>query len=270
MILRFWSKTVGKLILSCVAIWPLISTANTTIVLDQAGQRPVELFTQALLEKAYSNVGVNIKYIPIPLARSYVEANAGRIDGLRGRVGFADNRYPNLVKIEYPLIQFNVVLVVDHTRGTTCSEKDLKKVGTVRGFRALEHYLESHILNLPIVEFTDRNNVLEQLQAHRLDAVILTESMIEDHWFSTNPKWSRYLLTSTSTFHFLHKRHTALASRISDEIVKLEVSGWIDEQRHRFQLDSLSNLQLYSRYRDAIKNDHKDPDLVKTICNRPI
>jgi hypothetical protein len=220
------------------------------IVLDEAGDRSVEVFTQNVLERAYKELGITIRYNAVPLARSYREANSGRLDGLRGRVGTVVDSYPNLIKVDVPLVTFNVILIVDKEdcRSVTsdpeqeCDINQLSRVGTVRGFKALQDYRERNPLPFDVLELVSKEQTLEMLAADKLQAAILTESLIPEELFEQHPSWSSYLLTSVSLYHYLHNKHEELARDIAQVLSGLESSGWLEEQRrfHRLRVKSLA------------------------------
>lgn len=214
------------------------------IYLDEAGDSSVEMYTRSVLERAYDELGRGIRYNSVPLARSYLEANSGRLDGLRGRVGTAAQNYPNLIKVDVPLLTFNVVLIVNKEacRKVTpdseqpCDINQLSKVGTVRGFKALQDYRQANPLPFDVLELVSREQTLDMLTTDKLQAVILTESLVAEELFENHPYWSSYLLTSVSLYHYLNKKHEKLVGDIQEVLTNLERIGWLEEQRKFYKL----------------------------------
>ena len=238
------------LIISPVEAYMKQEVVNSEIILDQAGERAVEIFTQRVLERAYRELGIKVRYNVVPLARSYREANSGRLDGLRGRVGTVPGSYPNLIKIDVPLVTFNVILIVNKEAcrivtsnpGQECDINQLSRVGTVRGFKALQDYQEENPLPFDVLELVSKEQTLEMLAANKLQAAILTESLVPDSLFEQHPYWSSYLLTSVGLFHYLNNKHEDLVRDITHVLSDLECTGWLEEQRqvHKLKIKSLA------------------------------
>src|SRR5690625_4635247 len=64
---------------------------------------PVADSVAQILEEAYAELGVTLRYVDMPRNRSLTEANAGRIAGEMGRVPSLDEYYPNLIQVPFPL-----------------------------------------------------------------------------------------------------------------------------------------------------------------------
>jgi hypothetical protein len=228
-----------------MAVWAHEGDIERVIVLDKAGERSIEIFTRSVLERAYKELGIKVRYDEVPLARSYKEANSGRLDGLRGRVGTVSRSYPNLIKVDVPLVTFNVILIVNKeacskvTSNTEmdCDVNQLSLVGTVRGFKALQDYQENSPLPFDVLELVSKEQTLEMLAANKLQAVILTESLVAEEMFEQHPKWSSYLLTSVGLYHYLHAEHSVLAEDVERILTRYKKTGWLQEQRRHFKLE---------------------------------
>ncbi len=232
------------MLFSSVAIVANEQFETQRIYLDKAGDLSVEKFTRHVLEKAYSELDIDVQYRSVPLARSYREANAGRLDGLRGRVGTVANTYSNLVKIDLPLVTFNVILIVDknacrqvtNDKSKECDISQLSNVGTVRGFKALEDYRKTNPLPFDVLELVSKEQTLDMLSANKLQAAILTESLVAQDLFEKHPQWGTYLLTTVGLYHYLNKKHELLIDELTRKLEELESKGWLDAQRSHFNM----------------------------------
>lgn len=215
----------------------LYSSAETPkILLDGPGQEPASLFIQSLLEKAYSNIGYEVEYQYIPLARSWVEADAGRIDGLRGRVGVVAERYPNLVRVPYPLLDFNLILIADRRVCGACMLPQIERIATIRGMEAARVFLRDKP-DLEVLELTDTAQGIRMLQARKVQGFLASEPMIPDSFYETHPHWVKHVLVSLEDYHYLNRGQAMLVDEVSSELYKLEASGEVQKLRDKYGIE---------------------------------
>ncbi|WP_026375923.1 hypothetical protein [Aestuariibacter salexigens] len=204
------------------------------IILDGKGDEPAAMFVQALLERAYGNLGYQIEYRSMPLARSWVEANAGRLDGLRARIDEAAATYPNLVKVPFTLFEFKLLLVGDRRRCGACDLSQIESVATVRGLRAVSEELKDRLSAIELVELTTPEQVLTLLEGERVDAILLADPMLPPDFFGTNPHWIQHALVTYPDYHYLNKRYSPLAESLAQELMRLEELGEVALLRERY------------------------------------
>jgi hypothetical protein len=118
-----------------------------------------------------------------------------------------------------------------------CDINQLSEVGTVRGFKALEDFREKNPLPFDVLELISKEQTLDMLSAGKLQAVILTESLVPEGLFEQNPHWASYLLTSVALYHYLNHQHVALVPEITEALKSLERAGWLEEQRRQYKLN---------------------------------
>lgn len=80
------------------------SVVRLTTSIDRGYAAPAE----ALLREAYESLGLQIEYLPWPLARSDLELSAGRVDGVAMRPGAYFDRSPRLYKVDVPLMKLDL------------------------------------------------------------------------------------------------------------------------------------------------------------------
>lgn len=209
--------------------------APNIIELEGPSEAPTAQFVQQVLEAAYSQLGHQVRYQKIPHARSFVEANEGRLDGLRARTGNLSETYPNLVQVPFPLYKFEVVLVGDRRRCGACDISQLKRVATVRGFKALEDYLlQNPQPHLNINRITEGTQVREMLRLGKVDAAFVavlggnTASLnLDEHYvFQT--------LTTSYGYHYVHKKHKTLAKALGEQLHTFQQSGLLSDLREQY------------------------------------
>lgn len=212
-----------------------------TLKLDGHGDKPKSnavQFVEQVLESAYKPLGYSLTYQPLPLARSFVEANQGRLDGLRARVSSSAERYSNLYAVPFALFDFEVLLLGNREHCGYCDLQQLNTVATIRGFKALDDYFSQLAYQPAIVRLTGVTQVLDMLQKGRVDAVILpSNGLPEQYWRDIN-RWSKYPLISLPDFHFLHKQHQPLIPLLLEQFQKMQQSGELQALRSKYGMQA--------------------------------
>ena len=146
------------------------------------------------------------------------------MDGLQGRVEKQSLRYQNLIKVDVPLIDFNVVIVADRSQCGECNVEQIRTAATVNGYAALALYLEDHTLSFTPLYLTDRAAVQRMFDAKRIEAMIMSDVLLAEHYFTDTDKWRVFNLCEMQTFHYLHKRHQGLVSVITERLMAIALA----------------------------------------------
>lgn len=211
-----------------------IAQANAepkTIELDGPSEAPAALFVQELLEEAYSNIGIKVTYRQIPLARSFVEANKGELDGLRARTVGVAKAFNNLVQVPYELFDFSVVLIGDRRICGACELSQLDTVVVPRGFQAFEELFSQARKKLSITEVTSGQQSLDMLLAGKVQGAIISDVQVPEEYFELNHHWVKNTLAVFPDFHYLHKKHRHLIPQLTAELRRLESVGFVSKLR---------------------------------------
>lgn len=218
-----------------MAVAPSLVAANPKFIeLEGKSTTPAAMFVQDVLEKAYAKIGLEVRYRQVPLARSFVEANSGRLDGLRARIGSVSDKYPNLVKIPFNLLDFKLVLVADRRVCGVCDLSQLTHVVTSRGLKAFEDYIADKPYQLNVTELTSLDRSLSMLAEGKVQAAILPDINIPDKYFDTHPHWVKHTLAVLPDYHYLHNKHTDLAAKLLQEFQNMQASGEMSRLRKQY------------------------------------
>ena len=191
------------------------------LVFDRIGNNAPQVKAAKSIKDAYESIGYQVKYQTMPLIRSYREANEGRLDGLQGRVEKQNLHYPNLIKIDVPLIDFNVVVIADRSQCGECDLEQISTAATVNGYAALSLYLDDNHLPFKPLYLTNRLAVERLFDAKRVQSMILSDVLVDDEYFTDTDKWRVFYLCKMQTFHYLHKKHEALVSAITERLSEI-------------------------------------------------
>lgn len=184
---------------------------------------PVGLFLRSVLKKSYAELGYNINYIPVPLGRSLIEVNSGRLDGFLTRTGSITKEYPNLVKVPFSLLQSKILLFTNPNICGQCNISQLSSVATIQGFKAFDSYMADNPTELTITQVTKPKQALGMLAAGRVEGVVLPHNVAFSDQY--DEKWNTRVISTYSSYHFIHKKHLKLVPKLQEQFEILHSSG---------------------------------------------
>lgn len=207
-----------------------------TIELEGPSTTPAALFVQDVLERAYDSIGYQVVYRDVPLARSFVEANKGELAGLRARVGAVADKYPNLVKVPFEILNFNLVLMADRRVCGACELSTINQVALTRGGVAIQELLGDSLKSKDVVEATTGTQALELLKAGKVQAAVLSDTNVPQEYYQLNHHWMKRTLAVLPDYHYLHKSYGHLVPGLQKELEKLQSDGTIARLRSKYGL----------------------------------
>ncbi|WP_289027823.1 hypothetical protein [uncultured Paraglaciecola sp.] len=181
---------------------------------------PLSKYLRDVLDKSYENLGFQVEHYGYPMARSIVEANAGRLDGVLIRTDTVTNEYPNLLKVPYALAEFEIMLVTDPARCHPCDVENLDIVATVRGFKAFDYYLAKNPFAPHVTQVLNMKHLLEMLSSGRVNGIVLPYH--KDVGIELNDRWATKVIDVYPSYHFVHKKHAKLIPILLEQFKMLE------------------------------------------------
>lgn len=222
--------------------------SKKVIELEGPSSTPAALYVQDVLKRVYDNIGYQIKYRQVPLGRSFIEANKGELDGLRARVGTVADKYPNLIKVPFEILDFSLVLLADRRVCGVCDLSSINRLAVTRGIVALEGRLAEQLASKALVEVTSSTQNLELLVAGKVQAAIMSDTNVPPEYYALNHHWMKRTLTVLPDYHYLHKKHRRLVPLLYAELETLQANGTIAALRKNYGLrpvlSTLDNMVL--------------------------
>ena len=219
-----------KFLLTAVCLWLsqcgwAANKPDNIIVLDGPSNSPTALFVQELLEQAYLQLGYQVEYQKVPLARSFVEANSGHIDGLRARVKSVPDTYKNLLRVPFPIVDFEIMLLGNSGRCGQCTLQEVKNLAVPRGYLAITEYIAKGNYKIDMLDVISTTKALQMLKAQRVDAVVVADVNLPEQIQSSETDWTVNSLTTLADYHYLHKRHKDLVLPLTKVLKRMSENG---------------------------------------------
>lgn len=215
-----------------------ISIAAEKLVFTSVKGAYIQQISEAVLKAAYAKLEIDFETSWLPPKRAIMIASSGESDGEISRVNIVTKHHPDLIQIKIPVnhlegmaITKNKTIHVDNwdslrpykigvARGILFAEKGTKgmNVQLVNGFPALFQMLNKNRVDVIVAP---REIALFQTIQQDLDGIIINEPP----------------LTRLNQYHYLHKRHSKLATRLEAVLTKMQESGEIERIRSDFIKD---------------------------------
>ena len=226
--------------------------------------------TTEFLQHAYKRLGVSMKTLQTPSRRALMMANKGMLDGDLFRIEQAAFDYPNLVRVDYPLLLGELYAVVRPGEGDLLSAPSAKpKTAAIRrGIIIAEQTAKA--MGLEPVQANTYAQARALLESGRVDTALVAN--IEGFGPLALESWQEFesLPEPVATFtlyHYLHRRHEALAKALPKVLADLEKEGIKKEILARFrEKQSQWDSEEYSTENPGTDSEpHASPSLLKRL-----
>lgn len=195
------------------------------LTFNRPADTPQARYVIDLLTQAYASLGYTLNVIDFEHQHALEAANNGLLDGQLGRIANIANNYSNLIKIDFPLFEFDLILLKNK------SMRDVNKLSSIAvqsGYPAPQNYFNQHPYNGRIIKVKSVTAQLNLLVQQKVDAIILLDFLL----FSKHPHfkqagYKKEVLQTLQSFHFLHKRHIKLQPKLKAQLIKLHENGTI-------------------------------------------
>ncbi|WP_375192825.1 substrate-binding periplasmic protein [Marinobacter sp.] len=182
-----------------------------------------------ILNEAYETLGIRMDAVTTPSRRALFMANKGQLDGDLFRIGSVAAQYPDLIRVEFPLLRGKLRAVArDHRLSILPANQDADHwtVAVRRGVLIAEQAAEALSLNVMLAETYDQ--LFHLLESGRVDLAFVAD--IEGITPLAERKWQKLnilpdAVAKFTLHHYLHKRHQGLAEELAQTLKELEHSG---------------------------------------------
>ncbi len=249
-----------------------VTAAEKSYVLSYS---PGTLFHQLVRDRTkvvYERAGVKAEFMALPHNRSLVSANDGTVDGDVGRVPSAEEKYPNLRRVNVKLMDLNGAVYTLRKDIESYNDDLLKKyrVGIVLGVR----WTQKKTKDLTVTTAHDYPALLEMLLQDRIDIALATEasadSVMQDlgSRASTIRKLQPFVFTAP-IYHYVNKKNEAIIPLLEKALTELTKEGYWDsseENTYVFYTGVKSPLKeiLKMRLQEAFRRIGKKVKLIPT------
>ncbi len=217
-------------VLLCVSY----STHASLLIFNRPADTPQARYVIDLLRTAYKEIGYELHIIDFNHQSSLAAANEGILDGQLGRIADVTQGYPNLLKVDFPLFNFNLLLLKNCQ---TCRYSDLKSLAIQSSYPAAQSFLDKHPFHGDVITVRNITAQLNLLTQKRVEGTLLLDFLLSTKHpnFDQSP-FHKEILMPMQSFHFVHKRHAALIPKLTAALKKLDEQGTVRFLKNKYNL----------------------------------
>lgn len=219
------------ILLLCI-ISPLAFSKQLTF--NRPADTPQARYVIDLLTQAYTSLGYTLNIIDFEHQQALEAANNGLLDGQLGRISNIANDYSNLVKVDFPLFEFDLILLKN------TSIRDVNKPSSIAvqsGYPAPLNYFNQHPYNGQVIKVKNVTAQLNLLVQQKVDAIILLDFLLcTKHPHFNQAGYKKEVLQTLQSFHFLHKRHIKLQPKLKAQLITLQENGTVAFLKAKYNL----------------------------------
>jgi len=211
------------------------SLANThTLFFNRPADTPQARFVIDLLKMAYKEIGYEMSIIDFSHQNALEAANQGVLDGQLGRIADVKEGYPNLIKVNYPLFDFNLILLKNCK---TCYYPKLKSLAIQSSYPAAQSYIERHPFKGDVIKVRNVTAQLNLLTQNRVEGAILLDFMLSTkHPDFDQDAFHKQVLMPMQSYHFVHKRHEKLIPKLTRVLEEFDENGTVQFLKSKYNL----------------------------------
>jgi len=215
---------LNTLFLLVVLFFSKITLANhNSVIFNRPSDSVQASYALALLTLAYKELNYEVHIIDFNRQNALLAANNGVLDGQLGRDTSIEANNKNLIRINYPLFNYKLLLF------KSCQPNTLDKLDSVSvlsGYPVQHHFLNESKFEGDIIEVKNIATQLNLLAQRKIDGAIMLDFVLNAGNFSQPEMCMQtQLLRKLSLYHYVHKKHAALASKLLNALHKLHDNG---------------------------------------------
>lgn len=201
---------------------------------------PLNVLSEAVLRRAYREIGLSVEFMPLPTRRALQQLLSGQVDGNTYRVAELATEHQGLVRIDPPIVYSEIRAYGRNEGGVAVGGwPDLagRKVIYQRGVLAIERALPAKVRR---VEGSSDADCFRHLANGTGELVVVVEPQgsAQSRHLPEGFRRLDAVLATIPLHHYLHIRHRALAVRLGEAVRLLEASGELSRLRQKVLVES--------------------------------
>lgn len=234
MVSFFNPNSKKRLVIGCIHIAITISffNSNVSFATDYQFAAIEKLVEQdvatIIMPKIYRELDLNIDITRLPAKRAQLEASSGIKDGEILRIWSYGSAFPSMIRVPTPYYQLQTMAFSKKIHGIDIhSKNDLKKYRIVK-VSGVKHTIDITKGMNNIIDVDNTEAMMKYIQNDRAD-VALTNTIdgiiaLKKLGF-TNIEPSSSVLASQNLYHYIHKSHQHLVTKVDTVIKNMKKSG---------------------------------------------
>lgn len=175
-----------------------------------------------MIEQAYAQMGIKIKFVPVDISRSLTFIDKGHIDGDVIRANVVTHNHPNLIAVSPALTEMEVILYCQPR--VNCSRAALNQPDTILGVVGSIKQYHDVLKNAKVStsSYVDYQVMKEAFEKKRLDYMLGIVDKHSKNNYRLNIAHQQQALFTQYGNHMLNKKWAFLVPELSKIIQQLQ------------------------------------------------
>ncbi|MCQ8889507.1 transporter substrate-binding domain-containing protein [Pseudoalteromonas carrageenovora] len=206
-----------------------------SLTFNRPQSTPQADYALELLKLAYADIGFKIHIIDFSRKNALLAANNGVLDGQLGRDISVEQDYKNLVRVNYELFKFDLILY------KTCLPnklEQLESIAIVDAYPVQERYLASTKFAGSIIKVKSISTQLNLLAQQKVQGALMVDFVPENN-SAVKPKscFEKEVLTTYPLYHYLNKNNKNLVDKLEKSLINLTNNGTVYALKAKYGLN---------------------------------
>ncbi len=206
--------------------------AQNSLIFNVVGQPPLNTaqhdgFMDEVTREALRRIGYELVINRLPAERGLRSSNKGIIDGEMSRVKGINKIYPNLIRVEEKIMNWDFVIFSkeDINLDAGWASLENKNISFINGWKILEKNVPK---SARVTKTKNSSQLFKLLKKNRTDYIIYEQwggYDVIDSMNLRNIKMRKPALASKEMYIYLHKKHAALVPKLSKALFNMKKDG---------------------------------------------
>ncbi|MFD2164666.1 hypothetical protein ACFSJY_00175 [Thalassotalea euphylliae] len=192
-------------------------------------------YIKALLTEAYKRLGLEIEWLTVNGARELKMASNDTLSGALARAPVIESDYPELIRVDYPILRFSLLKVSDTSRCDECTNDSIKSVALVSGSVISKNYLSAFNTSTDKSFVTSPNQLNLLLTKQRVDSVLIMDFQLADE-LAANKALKIEVVDEELDYHYLAPHNAEMKMPLVETLKEMKKEGVIDALANKFAI----------------------------------
>lgn len=228
------ATTMFRVPILCFFLFSSYAYSGTTLTFNRPTDTPQSRYVIELITLIYKDLGYKIKIIDFNHQSALVAANEGELDGQLGRIDGVSKQYPALLKINHPMLSFNLLQL---SYCQDCDPFDAEAVVVQSGYLAPERFLQKNGYKGNVIKIKSNSALLNLLIQNKVNTALVIDFHIKTYKDQLDALGiTAHTLDTIELYHYLHKKHEHLIPLVIQSLKKAKEEGLIDLLKQKYAI----------------------------------
>lgn len=211
-----------------------VSADSEKIIFNKPADTPQSRYIVDIMTLAYKELGVDVALIDFNKDDALIAANEGILDGQLAKIPGLSHTYQNLLRIDVPLLDFDLKLI---SFCDDCTLSDMPSLVIHSTYPAAAKYLESNPYHGQLYKVKSVSTLLNLLMQRQVSAALVIGFYLDPYMQKLQNADVKFTTVhSQSVFHYIHHKHRHLAPALSETLEQFKNSGKMQELKSKHNL----------------------------------